>query len=458
MAARRLSRFWDDAQRHNGYRGWGTELPLLHRAVRKDGLAHITALGCLYDGTRQQRRRDTTPRAWVLPHSRGAWHREASSPDRPPDEKWIFKPAVSSCGEGLVVGGADVIAARTAAHGGRRPGVVQRYEDRPRLIGGLKFDLRCYVVCVWCGTCDIQPHFYLFADGLARFATVRYDAAPRGEGGDTEGAAHSSVKGQAAGLSHSQHLTNYTVNSQPGQKETAMSWVWRLLGSSEGGNHEDGFLESEDGTGKGGLDDNGNVLAHKWSAASALLFMSAERKGDASWAAISELVTRALTDVLRTSAARRLFADPGDRAAGVDRDGTPAHRRAFELVGVDVLFDAGDAAHLLELQRRPDLAPTSPLDLRVKTELLAGLDALLVRHRHAGGAGGAAPACGSVPDGWFEVARPACDFDVATSQLPEWAEWRRIDEAMTRGMEAEAEEWAASDAVWRARDDRWLED
>ena len=54
--------------------------------------------------------------------------------------------------------------------------------------------------------------------------------------------------------------------------------------------------------------------------------------------------------------------------------------RAFELLGVDVLPDGGGrdgapcAWWLMELQREPSLQPTSPLDARVKTALIRGLE------------------------------------------------------------------------------------
>lgn len=454
-ARRRLSRFWNEALCANGaYRGWGTELPVLDFAVRKDGLAHIGALGRLHQSGGGKSA--TGPKAWVLPHSSGAWHAKALSPERPAGDLWIFKPATASCGVGVVVGSADVVASHlrdTAT--GQLPGVVQEYEARPRLIGGLKFDLRCYAVCV-AEARSSRLHVYLYLDGLARFATRRYgsggDAGDAGGGGAVEAVV-------AAQLPHDQHLTNYSVNQQAGG--LGEGWLAALLGGGAAPGAGAGFLESADASGGGGLDASGKVLAHKWSAASALSFMAAEREGP-SWATVGDLLAQAVADVLRAPVARRSLASTLVPAA------PPTEKRRFELIGVDVLFDADDCAHLIELQRRPDLSPTSALDFRVKSTLLAGVDALLTRHGGGSGSAGsddfgseaaAVPGDGGVPEGWMKLELPACEFD-KQGPSARWDEWQRVDDAICQAMQDDRDAWAAADTVWHSRDDgtRWLYD
>lgn len=71
--------------------------------------------------------------------------------------------------------------------------VVQRYMHKPYLIDGYKFDLRLYVLIN-----GISPlRVYVYRDGLARFATVKY-ATP----------APSNLNNLCM------HLTNYAINKE----------------------------------------------------------------------------------------------------------------------------------------------------------------------------------------------------------------------------------------------------
>ena len=96
--------------------------------------------------------------------------------------------------------------------------MVSEYISRPLLINGLKFDLRLYVAIT-----SVNPlKIYLYDEGLARFATEKYEKSM----GDTKNVFA--------------HLTNYSINKrnfsrfvQPDgkledQEEPGMASKWSL--------------------------------------------------------------------------------------------------------------------------------------------------------------------------------------------------------------------------------------
>ena len=85
----------------------------------------------------------------------------------PPPEKPLFivKPECMSQGKGIFL-------TRTWEDINPHDHVVaQKYIANPYLIDGLKFDLRIYVLLY-----GVNPlRLYIFEDGMARFATVKYE-------------------------------------------------------------------------------------------------------------------------------------------------------------------------------------------------------------------------------------------------------------------------------------------
>ena len=88
-----------------------------------------------------------------------------------PDKSWICKPAASSQGKGIfITQDINEIPPRTQA-------VVSEYVGKPLLIDGYKFDMRIYVALT-----SIYPlRMYIYEDGLARFATQKYNQSRNGD-------------------------------------------------------------------------------------------------------------------------------------------------------------------------------------------------------------------------------------------------------------------------------------
>ena len=179
----------DNFYAHKTIGGWTQGVRCLDYVTRKDGLALTVqwarridpaALGCI-------------PASFVLPRDRESWGLAASAAR---SAWWIAKPANSSNSDGIRLLSGSEASTEFAPSGNEATSsiatarlpvtVLQQYVPRPALIGGLKFDLRLYVLVLQCGT--EAPTALLYSDGLARFATTQY-ACPAGVEGPA-GAAH----------------------------------------------------------------------------------------------------------------------------------------------------------------------------------------------------------------------------------------------------------------------------
>eukprot|EP00756_Hemistasia_phaeocysticola_P035794 Hpha_TRINITY_DN16605_c0_g3::TRINITY_DN16605_c0_g3_i1::g.182635::m.182635/K16600/TTLL2; tubulin polyglutamylase TTLL2 len=153
--------------------------------ARKDSLArHVRRMRGVFGSVY-----DIAPESYILPNDyvkfckRYADARDGSAPGaRSPI--WICKPSAQSQGRKIFL----FRKLEELTYDERS--VVQRYVDRPLLIGGYKFDLRLYVLVARC-----QPLVaFLYKEGFARFGTLKYDS-----GGNCLD-------------SHFSHLTNASIN------------------------------------------------------------------------------------------------------------------------------------------------------------------------------------------------------------------------------------------------------
>ena len=104
------------------------------------------------------------PQTWSLPLELGEFkqqHAARCSSSGAPPPVYIVKPSGGCQGAGIyLTPGPQKLRKHAAA-------VVQEYIPNPLLLGGLKFDLRCYMLVL-----SVQPYVvYLYREGMARFAT-----------------------------------------------------------------------------------------------------------------------------------------------------------------------------------------------------------------------------------------------------------------------------------------------
>ncbi|XP_061399048.1 LOW QUALITY PROTEIN: tubulin monoglutamylase TTLL4 [Musca vetustissima] len=236
-------------------------------------------------------------KSYVMPEElellRKAWPRNVAR-----RTKWIVKPPASARGTGIS------IVNKWSQFPKDLPLVVQKYIERPLLINDNKFDMRIYVVLT-----SINPlRLYMYKDGLARFASVKYSS-------------------ELNSLDDvCMHLTNYSINK---------------------------FSESYDKN-----EDVNACQGHKWTLQS--LWSCLEERGVNTkrlWATLRNLVIKAL--ISGEAGLNRMY-----------RQNVNFRYNCFELFGFDVLLDENLVPWLLEINISPSLHSDLPLDLHVKGPLI----------------------------------------------------------------------------------------
>ncbi|KAM3594469.1 uncharacterized protein V6R79_008429 [Siganus canaliculatus] len=219
---------------------------------------------------------------------------------------WIVKPVASSRGRGIyLVSNPNQISMDENI-------LVSRYIHNPLLIDGFKFDVRLYVLVT-----SYDPLLiYVYEEGLARFATVKYDRTSR------------NIKNTFM------HLTNYSLNKK----------------SSD-------YVSCDDPE----VEDYGN----KWSMSAVLRYLKQEGKDTTLlMGQVEDLIVKALLSAeLQIATACKMF--------------VPHKTNCFELYGFDVLIDTNLKPWLLEVNLSPSLACDAPLDLKIKASMIADMFSLV---------------------------------------------------------------------------------
>jgi Tubulin-tyrosine ligase family len=187
--------------------------------------------------------------------------------------------------------------------------IMSEYIDNPLLINGYKFDLRVYLAIT---SCD-PLRLYIYQEGLTRFATAKY--------------AQASSKTQN---NRYMHLTNYSVNKA-----------------------NDKFIPNNDPS----VDGKGSKWSH---TALKKCFKDLGINDSELWDKIEDIMIKALIGVepLLTSSFNMFV---------------PYRNNCFELLGFDILVDDNLKPWLLEVNLSPSLNCDSPLDQKIKAELISDL-------------------------------------------------------------------------------------
>ncbi|XP_033372798.1 neugrin isoform X4 [Parus major] len=246
------------------------------------------------------------PRTWCLPADYGDFHAYRSIKKT---RTFICKPDNSCQGRGIFI----THHPEEIKHGERM--ICQQYISEPFLIDGFKFDMRIYVLVTSCDPLRI----FVYKEGLARFATMRYIDHSTKNLGDI-----------------CMHLTNYAINK-----------------------HNENFVKDD-------------MVGSKRKLSTLNAWM-AEHSYDTSklWADIDDIVIKTLISahpVLKHHYQSCFSSHPTGCAC-------------FEILGFDILLDRRLKPWLLEVNHSPSFNTDSQLDHEVKDALLC--DTLNLINVHA---------------------------------------------------------------------------
>ena len=314
---------------------------------------------------------DFAPETWEHPNEMEAFRKHCKAH---PGGSYIVKPTAGAMGRGIyLVKGPDAID-----HKHESAVVVQKYVSSPFLVDGFKFDLRIYALV----TCVDPLTVYVYEEGIARFATTRYQ------------------KPTAANLaSKTMHLTNYSLNKHSADfvhtetddegTKRALSALWKDL-RAKGHDVDALWREIRDLVVKT-VAPIQPLLAHAYHSAT-----KSDRKprdafggdaetrevfgarhiggsvrnaflgGDSYATSYASRFDSSSSAEKKTTPKPRSASRRGDDAFGVDGDVS----RCFEILGFDVLLDDRLRPRLIEVNHSPSFGMDSPLDRRVKTGLI----------------------------------------------------------------------------------------
>jgi hypothetical protein len=320
---------------------------------------------------------DIFPQSFCLPQDCSLWD---MAREEQPKSLWIWKPVASSCGRGIKIFPSQ-IQPSIVQELSKKSGVVQRYISNPLLIDGYKFDLRLYVV-----VSSYDPlKIYLNAEGLVRIATEKFSKSPK------------------TLRTRTMHLTNYSVNKKSdkfvknhdgGRNSTkdplpekdqeanapsassGESCERQSCQSATTSECNPQSLTADDEENSAAVHEETPQAPSKWSLKELKEYFIQEGLDyDLMMERIKDLLVKTIISaeqVIVTNWHRGASFQGRSFDVGSDGQchGLP-NQTCFEVYGFDILIDKCLHPWLLEVNVGPSLSSSSPLDKRVKTQLIA---------------------------------------------------------------------------------------
>ena len=310
------------------YKGFRYGISDLLQVTRKD-LFCLTTRYFIDSQTASTEHTNFAPKSYLIPHHASEFRERYYAQNANGDAKdFIVKPGNESQGNGIsLMSSASVLQLKGGA---AVQNVVSEYVQNPYLLLGHKFDFRLYATVMRIQTQNnhIELRVYLHSEGLARFASQEYDIINRDN----------------AFI----HLTNYSLNSCASDfRENDLSVQSQSVSKLRGP----------------------TLTSHKWRASDVWEYLENDQGVDT--APIKNDIQR----VVAASVAMA-FIVPIPESVHAKNIQDTSHS-TFELLGVDVIMDNLGNVHLLELQHKPSLLASSPLDAHVKVKVFSELQTLL---------------------------------------------------------------------------------
>ena len=266
------------------------------------------------------------PKTYLLPSEFGEFKLSFANKSAANRPVYIVKPEAGCQGRGIFL---------TNTHEDLNPEdhyVVQKYIKNPLLIDDLKFDCRLYVLVL-----SVDPmRIYLFKEGLARFSTEAYR-----------------VPNKKNMNNHYMHLTNYAINCRNKEK----------------------FVFNKN------LDDVDS--GHKRTFTSVLelieeMFDDGKEKVDEMMHKIEQLIIRTLCTVQPSLKHYLNIPNKAQYTCGeMTNNPGQVNSMCFEILGFDVLIDEKLKPWLIEINHAPSFATDTPLDFKMKKDVIADTIQLL---------------------------------------------------------------------------------